>query len=368
MIADKSADPAIPDAMQGEGYYDGHSKVQGDAVAGQVPRLRRAAAALDVTAGELRIVDYGCGPGRNSMVAFRAILDEIFKRRADMPVVCCHNDQAGNDWNGLFANVAGQDGYLGSRENIRVEALVGSFFRQVASSGSVDLGMSSMAAHWFDRAPELASPGTMYFWHTEGETRQRLAEIADADWSAFLTNRARELKPGGWLVVDMAATVVDEAAPGGFATSGQPHFPILWAIAEEMVAEGLYDGALLGYFLVPVYWRTLDELRAPLERDAQLGEAFETVELTTETIPDPFIDDFERTGDAETYGTRWAAFLRAVIASVFHKGLSVPSSSNEAEAERLTEIFFDRLRDKLSNLAGQVTTDFYSAIVVLRRR
>jgi hypothetical protein len=361
-------DVAVPNAMVGDGYYDSHSKLQGTAIVSLLPHLRRAASQLDMTADELRIADYGCGPGRNSMVAFRAILEEIFNRRSDMPVVCGHNDLADNDWNGLIANVTGANGYLGLSDNIRVEALVGSFFQQAASPRSIDLGMSSMAVHWFDHVPALPSPGTVFFFHTEGETRRRLAEIADANWTAFLIHRAREIKPGGWLVAEIVATLRDDTAAGGFVTSGQPHYPILWDIAEGMAAEGLFDASLLENFLVPLYWRRVDEIRAPLERDAHVGEAFELIDLTTETIPDSFVDDFERTGDAKTYANRWTDVMRAVFYSVYHKGLSVPSSESEADAERLTDTFFRRFRDELSDRAGHVNTDFYSVTVVLRRR
>jgi hypothetical protein len=99
-----------------------------------------------------------------------------------------------------------------------------------------------------------------------------------------------------------------------------------------------------------------------------LAEAFELIDLTTETIPDSFVDDFERTGDAKTYATRWTDVMRAVFYSVYHKGLSVPSSKNEADAECLTDTFFGRFRDELSARAGHVNTDFYSVTIVLRRR
>ena len=60
--------------------------------------------------------------------------------------------------------------------------------------------------------------------------------------------------------------------------------------------------------------------------------------------------------------------MRAVFYSVYHKGLSVPSSDNEADAGRLTDTFFGRFKDALIARAGNVTTDFYSVTIVLRRR
>jgi hypothetical protein len=74
-----------------------------------------------------------------------------------------HNDQIGNDWNGLFANVGGPNGYLHDIGKVRVEASIGSFFEPVASSGSVDLGISFSASHWLSGAVRIASPGSLFF-------------------------------------------------------------------------------------------------------------------------------------------------------------------------------------------------------------
>ena len=100
----KSADRAT-DGMGGKGYYDSHSDAQKDGIRSQETRLRDAARALDLSGRELRIIDYGCGPGRNSMTAFHTVIDEVRRQRPDIPVVTMHNDQIGNDWNDLFANI-----------------------------------------------------------------------------------------------------------------------------------------------------------------------------------------------------------------------------------------------------------------------
>ena len=224
-----------------------------------------------MTADELRIADYGCGPGRNSMVAFRAILEEIFSHRPDMPVVCGHNDKADNDWNGLIASVTGTNGYLDLSENIRVETLVGSFFRQVASS------RHDRPRHVFDGGSLVRSRPDASFArhrvlfphrgrHPSSPGRDRRRQL---DGVPQTTVRGRLSRAAGsWS--RSSPRYADDSAPGGFVTSGQPHYPILWDIAEGMAAEGLFDGSLLENFLVPIYWRTVDEIRAPLERDARI--------------------------------------------------------------------------------------------------
>jgi hypothetical protein len=62
--------------MVGKGFYNGHSDAQSEGIRQQEARLRNAARCVDLAGPELRLVDYGCGPGRNSVEAVHAVLDE----------------------------------------------------------------------------------------------------------------------------------------------------------------------------------------------------------------------------------------------------------------------------------------------------
>lgn len=354
--------------MGGKGFYDRHSEAQGEGIKRQAERLCNAVRHLDLTGSELRIMDYGCGPGRNSMAAFHTILGELRRRDAAKPVVTVHNDQIGNDWNDLFANISGPNGYLRDIEHIRVEAAIGSFFGPVACADSVDLGVSFAATHWLAHPVRMETPGSLFFCDLPEPARSEMAAIADRDWTAFLRHRAAEVKSGGWLVVDGLSSVPDPEDPSGLRAGGRRLYRAFWHVAAALAADGRIDQGLLDNFVFPLYFRTSPEVRAPLEREPDLREAFEIVELTNELLPMPYEDELARTGDAETYAAAYAGFARAFAEATLRDSLFIGSTDSAEAAKDLADVFFRRLQDLFAAEPGRHGFEHQVMTLVLRRR
>jgi hypothetical protein len=354
--------------MGGKGFYDHHSEAQGNAIRQQEERLRNAVHHLDLSGPELRIMDYGCGPGRNSMAAFHTILAAVRQRDPGKPVVAVHNDQIGNDWNDLFANISGPGGYLHDVDRIRVEAAVGSFFEPVAGAGSIDLGVSFAAAHWLAHSVHMNTPGSLFFCDLAEPARGEVAAIADRDWTAFLRHRADEVKSGGWLVVDALSSVPDPEDPSGLRAGGRRLYRAFWHVAAALAADGRIDSALLDDFVFPLYFRTSPEVRAPLEREPDLRDAFEIVELSNELLPMPYEDALARTGDVETYAAGYAGFARAFAEATLRDALFAGSTDSDAAADDLADTYFRRLQDLFAAEPGRHAFEHQVMTLVLRRR
>jgi len=360
--------PRATDGMSGHGFYDQHSEAQRDVISSQAATLRNAAEVLDLSGEELRIVDYGCGPGHNSMAAYRTVIDEVRRRNADINIVAMHNDQLGNDWNDLIANVVGPDGYLQHNTNIRVETSVASFFRPVASSGTVDFGMSFAAVHWLERPAQLASPGTLFFTDLPEPARSTLASTADRDWTTFLRKRAREVKPGGMLVLCGLSAIPDPNDPSGTAAAGRHLYRALWRVAADLAKEGRIDPDRLNEFVFPVYFRKSDEIRAPIDREADLANAFEIVELKNELFPTIYEAELEKTGDIKTYAESYMAFARSFAESTLRHGLFESSSTNDISANELSNEYFRQLQELFASEPGRHAFENRVMTLVLRRR
>jgi hypothetical protein len=77
-----------------------------------------------------------------------------------------------------------------------------SFYEQLFPTGTVALGWSATAAVWLRSTPcEL--PGHLFSFTATGDERATWRAAAAGDWRTFLSQRARELRVGGGLVVSL---------------------------------------------------------------------------------------------------------------------------------------------------------------------
>ncbi|MBV8442056.1 MAG: hypothetical protein JO312_16100 [Hyphomicrobiales bacterium] len=330
-------DAARPSAaMEGRGSYNKHSLIPSVGAAFALPHLERAIAdvPLGPTGQPVVIADYGSSQGRNSLAPMRVAIDAIRARAgADRPILVCHNDQPANDFNSLFEVLdTSPDSYSRGDPNVYSCAIGRSFYENVLPPNSVHVGWSAYAAMWVSRIP-APIPGHVFFARSTGQIRAAWERQGAEDWESFLSFRARELRPGGCLVISVPGAEEDGASA----------FEGMWDQANAELAGMVDEGAITvderRRMAMNVWPRRRADLVAPFERDGQ----FQSLILKgseTRLLRDMAWEAYEIDADAESLAMKHAMFFRAVftptLASFLDRVRAGDASASVAFADRLT--------------------------------
>ena len=349
--------------------YDRNSYMQDQMVRSRAELLRAAVERIGPIMPEFTVMDYGCGPGHSALDAVTPVIEAFRRIDPRGAMVIRHSDQAGNDWNALFALVFGPDGYQRNGSGIRTEAAAGSFYTQLAAPGSVALGTCFAASHWLSRALSPHSPGTAWFADLQGQARAEFAALAQADWTNFLRCRAAELRSGGMAIVSTLGSVPDESEINGIRASARKLYRAVFQVANQMVIDGLLAASALDHFVFPLWFPTAEEACAPIGQEPDLKEAFEVIEANVMPAPVHPNDVYEDSlGDPAAYARLYAGYIRGFGESSLRLHLFGPSAKNAAEVDALTEDFFSRLTRYYQAEPGRHASETMIMTLVLRRR
>jgi hypothetical protein len=209
----------------------------------------------------------------------------------------------------------------------------------------VDLALSFNAIQWLDCLPTVPLPDSVGYRRphpprpglaVSPEATAAFTRQAEQDLLRFLECRARELVPGGKLLL---------ATPGDteWACVGDGFLDVLNDACIDLVAAGRLEHEQYEGLTMPVYCRTVGELLAPLEReDSPVRGAF-TVDRAEELeVPTPFSVELRRNGDRAAYAGAFTGFVRAITEPVVRAALARPAGES-VTVERL----YERVRARL---------------------
>ena len=131
--------------------------------------------------------------------------------------------------------------------------------------GSVHVAVSGTAMHWVADAAGLASTGSVfpgYPDHTDEAERRAWRVTAARQWERLLEMRAIELAPGGWFIAAIPASPVPCPERTGLYAEIVGDMNRLLA---DWRRAGRIGAATVAAVVVPVWMRTLDEIRGPFE-------------------------------------------------------------------------------------------------------
>jgi hypothetical protein len=322
-------------AMEAEGAYNRYAQLPADGAALALPLLERAAQvfALGPEAQPIIMADYGSSQGKNSLVPMRAAIRTLRQRLDPQhPIFVFHVDLPANDFNTLFAVLdSDPDRYAQDEPNTFPCAIGRSFYEQVLPSDSVHLGWCSYAAVWLSRIP-MRIPGHFMALFATGAVREAFARQAAQDWEAFLSLRARELRPGGRLVVVLPA-LDDDGMLGLEDLLNHAN-----AVLADMVAESGLLAEERARMVLGAYPRRKCDLLAPFQQDGTFQHlVVESCELAV--LPDAAWAAYERHHDPEVLATQQARFFRSVFVPTLTLGLRQAADADACRA------FGDRVED-----------------------
>jgi hypothetical protein len=311
--------------MKGAGYYDQHSTAQlssihtlQDWVDDAVTKVPLPAPAQPVT-----VVDLGSSEGGNAIRVMTAIVEGL-RRRTGQPIQTIYSDLASNDFNQLFANLAAARRVGLFPAGVYPSAVGGSFYGPLLPPGSVHLATSFNAILWLDQLPAVGVSDFVVYRRphpprpglaVSPEATAAFSQQAEQDLVRFLECRARELVPGGKLLI---------ASPGDTDQGrlGDGLFDVLNDACLDLVAAGRLQRQEYERLTMPVYYRTLEELLAPLGReDSPVRGAFAVDRAEALEVPTPYIVEFRRGGDVAAYAGAYTGFLRAISEPVVRAAL-----------------------------------------------
>ena len=359
-----------------------------------------SAARLFADAPVLRVVDLGAADGVNSHGLIRALIEE----RAGMPLVYGLVDLPTNTWavaaghlREAFSGDAGGPGVVvvpSARDARRgvVDVGTGAHFASPEAhgeacrravedgtppvtvvsmagiplqeanclpSGSVHVAVTGTAMHWVPDAGGLASTGSVfpgYPDHTDEAERRAWRGAAERHWEQLLDKRCIELAPGGRFVAAIPASPAPDPERTGL-------YAEIIGDMNRLLADWRRGGRIgdetVAAVVVPVWMRTLDEIRAPFDAGSGRVAGLELESAELFRLDNPYWDDDP------------AVFAREYVRSVNAWGgpllLRAFAREGKDRAQGLLADFLGELEERVADDPDRYRWDYIEALVICRK-
>jgi hypothetical protein len=226
-------------------------------------------------------------------------------------------------------------------------------------SGTVHVAVTGTAMHWVADAAGLASSGSVfpgYPDHVDEAERRAWRVAAARQWERLLEMRAVELAPGGRFI----AAVPASPAPCPDRTGV---YVELVGDMNRLLADwcraGRIGAATVAAVVVPVWSRTLDEMRAPFETGGGRVGGLELESAELFRLDNPYRHDDP------------AVFAQGYVQSVTAWGgpllLRAFAREGEGRGPALLTDFLRELEERVADAPDRYRWDYVEALVICRK-
>ena len=330
-------------AMKGGGYYSKNTQGAKHVIDRAGVHIIEELSKIDILDDDrpFSIVDYGAADGGTSMGLVARIVKEIRDRTISRQITVTYTDLPHNDFSALFRLMydreMGEDAFLLQYDDVYVSCSGTSFYSQIVPDCSVDIGFSATAMHWLSCLPGRID-NHVHAVGAVGNQWQTFCNQALNDWQTILVKRARELAPGGLLV--MANFCIDESGRYLGNTGGANMFDTFNALWEELAADGVISDAEYRATAFPQFYKTIEQFGMPFnDPDGAVSREGLRLELMyTGVTKCPYRAEFDQVGDPVAFADAYVPTLRSWSEIVFLGGLD--SSRPMEQRRKIVDQFY----------------------------
>jgi hypothetical protein len=225
--------------------------------------------------------------------------------------------------------------------------------------GTVHVAVTGTAMHWVADAAGLASSGSVfpgYPDHVDEAERRAWRLAAARQWERLLEMRAIELAPGGRFIAAVPASPAPCPDRTGVYVEIVGDMNRLLA---DWCRAGRIGAATVAAVVVPVWMRTLDEIRAPFETGGGRVGGLELESAELFRLDNPYRDDDP------------AVFARGYVESVTAWGgpllLRAFAREGEARGPGLLADFLRELVERVADAPDRYRWDYIQALVICQK-
>ncbi len=225
--------------------------------------------------------------------------------------------------------------------------------------GSVHVAVTGTAMHWIANSGAVASTGSVfpgYPDHRDEGERQAWRVAAARQWQRLLEIRAMELAPDGQFIAALPASPAPDPDRSGLYVE-------LISDMNRVLADwrraGCISTATVAAVVVPVWMRTLDEIRNPFEAGGGSVDGLQLESAELFRLDNPYWHDDP------------AVFARAYVRSVLAWGEPLMRTAFAREgADRSPALLADFLRaleERVADAPDRYRRDYIEALVICRK-
>ncbi|MET0762348.1 MAG: hypothetical protein ABWZ63_08435, partial [Thermoleophilaceae bacterium] len=225
--------------------------------------------------------------------------------------------------------------------------------------GSVHVAVTGTAMHWIADSGGLASTGSVfpgYPDHVDEAERRAWRVAAARQWEKLLEMRAMELAPGGRFIAALPASPAP--CPGRTGPYREINGDMNRLLADWRRA-GRIGAATADAVVIPVWMRTLDEIRAPFEAGGGGVAGLELESAEFFRLDNPYRDD-----DPAVFARR---YVRSV--SAWGRPLLLRAFAREGydRAHGLLADFLGELERRVADAPDRYRWDYIEALIICRK-